>query len=124
DANYGVMEVPKKKLASATAIGADPDNVPYFPAGPRTDVKPLDITQHEGPSFAVDDHHLRWQKWDLRIGFTAREGLVLHRVSYGGRSIIHRASLSEMFVPYGDPGPMHYRKLVLDEGEYGIGLLT
>ena len=29
-----------------------------------------------------------------------------------------------MFVPYGDPGPMHYRKLVLDEGEYGIGLLT
>ena len=39
-------------------------------------------------------------------------------------SIIHRASLSEMFVPYGDPGPTHYRKLVLDEGEYGIGLLT
>ena len=29
-----------------------------------------------------------------------------------------------MFVPYGDPGPIHYRKLVLDEGEYGIGLLT
>ena len=29
-----------------------------------------------------------------------------------------------MFVPYGDPSPMHYRKLVLDEGEYGIGLLT
>ncbi len=29
-----------------------------------------------------------------------------------------------MFVPYGDPSPTQYRKLVLDEGEYGIGLLT
>ena len=29
-----------------------------------------------------------------------------------------------MFVPYADPSPTQYRKLVLDEGEYGIGLLT
>ena len=122
--DYGVTPVPKKKANYSTAKISDPENVPYFPGGPRTDVKPLDITQHEGPSFTVDGYHLTWQKWDLRIGFTAREGLVLHRIRYDGRSIIHRASLSEMFVPYGDPGPMHYRKLVLDEGEYGIGLLT
>ncbi len=122
--DYGVVPVPAKKANYSAARITDPDNVPSFPAGPRQDVKPLDITQHEGPSFTVDGHHLTWQKWDLRIGFTAREGLVLHRVAYAGRSIIHRASLSEMFVPYGDPGPMHYRKLVLDEGEYGIGLLT
>jgi primary-amine oxidase len=122
--DYGVIPVPKKKANYSTAKISDPENVPYFPDGPRTDVKPLDITQHDGPSFQVDGNHLTWQKWDLRIGFTAREGLVLHRIRYEGRSIIHRASLSEMFVPYGDPGPMHYRKLVLDEGEYGIGLLT
>src|SRR6202020_1682276 len=122
--DHGVRPLPPKKANYSAAKISDPENIPYFPAGPRTDVKPLDITQHEGPSFTVDGHHLRWQKWDLRIGFTAREGLVLHRVSYARRSIIHRASLSEMFVPYGDPGPMHYRKLVLDEGEYGIGLLT
>jgi len=122
--DYGVLPLPKKKANYSTAKITDPENIPYFPEGPRQDVKPLDITQHDGPSFQVDGHHLTWQKWDLRIGFTAREGLVLHRISYAGRSIIHRASLSEMFVPYGDPGPMHYRKLVLDEGEYGIGLLT
>jgi len=122
--DHGVRPLPPKKANYSVAKISDPENIPYFPGGPRTDVKPLDITQHEGPSFTVDGYHLRWQKWDLRIGFTAREGLVLHRVSYAGRSIIHRASLSEMFVPYGDPGPMHYRKLVLDEGEYGIGLLT
>jgi primary-amine oxidase len=122
--DYGVAPLPPKKANYSTAKISDPDNIPYFPGGPRTDVKPLDITQHDGPSFTVDDYHLTWQKWDVRIGFTAREGLVLHRIGYDGRSIIHRASLSEMFVPYGDPGPMHYRKLVLDEGEYGIGLLT
>jgi primary-amine oxidase len=122
--DHGVLPLPRKKANYSAAKIADPDNVPYFPDGPRTDVRPLDITQQEGPSFALDGHHLTWQKWDLRIGFTAREGLVLHRIGYDGRSIIHRASLSEMFVPYGDPGPMHYRKLVLDEGEYGIGLLT
>jgi primary-amine oxidase len=122
--DYGVVPLPKKKANYSTAKISDPENVPYFPEGPRQDVKPLDITQPDGPSFTVDGYHLRWQKWDLRIGFTAREGLVLHRIGYDGRSIIHRASLSEMFVPYGDPGPMHYRKLVLDEGEYGIGLLT
>jgi primary-amine oxidase len=122
--DYGVLPLPRKKGNYSTAKISDPENIPYFPDGPRTDVKPFDITQHEGPSFEVDGFHLKWQKWDLRIGFTAREGLVLHRVKYDDRSIIHRASLSEMFVPYGDPGPMHYRKLVLDEGEYGIGLLT
>jgi primary-amine oxidase len=122
--DYGVVPLPKKKANYSTTRITDPDNVPYFPEGPRQDVKPLDITQHDGPSFQLDGYHLAWQKWDLRIGFTAREGLVLHRIKYNNRSIIHRASLSEMFVPYGDPGPMHYRKLVLDEGEYGIGLLT
>jgi primary-amine oxidase len=122
--DHGVRPLPPKKANYSAAKITDPDNVPYFPDGPRADVKPLDIVQPEGPSFTVDGNHLTWQKWDLRIGFTAREGLVLHRISYAGRSIVHRASLSEMFVPYGDPGPMHYRKLVLDEGEYGIGLLT
>jgi primary-amine oxidase len=122
--DHGVQPVPTGKANYSAAKIADPANVPCFPDGPRTTVKPLDITQREGPSFTIDGYHLSWQKWDLRIGFTAREGLVLHRIKYDGRSVIHRASLSEMFVPYADPGKMHYRKLVLDEGEYGIGLLT
>jgi len=122
--DYGVVPLPQTPANYSAKAITDPANLPNFPEGPRQDVKPLDITQHDGPSFTVDGYHLRWQKWDLRIGFTVREGLVLHRISYDGRSVIHRASLSEMFVPYGDPAPTQYRKLVLDEGEYGIGLLT
>ena len=71
------------------------------------DLKPIVITQPEGPSFTVDGTLVRWQKWRFRVGFTPREGLVLHTVGWeeGGRvrPILYRASLSEMVVPYGDP---------------------
>ena len=94
----------------------------------RTDVKPLEIVQPEGPSFVVQGNEVRWQKWRLRIGFTGREGLVLHTVGYedGGRlrPILHRAALSEMVVPYGHPGGGHFRKNAFDVGEYGIGVLA
>jgi primary-amine oxidase len=91
----------------------------------RTDIKPLEITQPEGPSFEVNGNEVTWQKWNLIIGFNSREGLTLHNVSYndGGkkRSILYRASLSEMVVPYGDPGPTQNKKNAFDSGEYGMG---
>ena len=94
----------------------------------RQDLKPLEITQPEGPSFVVDGHSVSWQRWRLRVGFTPREGLVLHDIGYEDqgriRPILYRAALSDMVVPYGDPGTDHYRKNAFDAGEYGIGSLT
>jgi primary-amine oxidase len=94
----------------------------------RPDLKPLEIHQPEGPSFQVDGHEVRWQKWRFRVGFTPREGLVLHMVGYEDqgrvRPIIYRASVVDMMVPYGDPHPNHRRKNAFDVGEYGIGLLA
>lgn len=91
----------------------------------RTDIKPLEITQPDGPSFSVKGHEVSWQKWNFVIGFNAREGLTLHNLSYQDgdkrRSILYRASLSEMVVPYGDPGPTQNRKNAFDSGEYGMG---
>ncbi len=87
---------------------------------------PLHISQPRGPGFSIVGHQVRWQGWAFRIGFTAREGLVLHTVGYedGGRlrSILYRAAVSEMVVPYGSPGTTSYRKNAFDVGEYGIGL--
>lgn len=48
--------------------------------GERPDLKPLSISQPEGPSFKVDGTHVTWQKWNFRVGFNFREGLVLHNV--------------------------------------------
>lgn len=103
----------------------DPANVSHHPDAPRTTVRALEIAQPEGPSFTVDGWQVRWQGWELRVGFNAREGLVLHDVAYVDRGrrrpILHRASLSEMFVPYADPGVTHFRKQLFDQGESGIG---
>lgn len=90
----------------------------------RTDLKPLDIVQPEGPSFEIEGHEIRWQRWRFRISTNAREGLVLHTVSYDGRSILYRASISEMVVPYADPGPGWFWRSAFDAGEYGLGKLT
>ncbi|BBI32785.1 primary-amine oxidase [Cohnella abietis] len=94
----------------------------------RTGIKPIEITQPEGPSFTINGHEVEWQDWKLRIGFNAREGLTLHTVSYNDqgreRPILYRAALSEMVVPYGDPGPIQNRKNAFDSGEYGIGQLA
>ena len=98
------------------------DRVPH----PRTDIKPLAITQPDGPGFTVTGNVVRWQNWSAVVGFTAREGLALHHLRYHDagtdRSIIYRASLTEMVVPYGDPSPTQYRKNAFDVGEYGMGM--
>lgn len=52
----------------------------------RTDLKPLNIDQPEGPSFDISrvgetGHIIRWQKWEFRVGFNYREGMVLYDVS-------------------------------------------
>ncbi|KAJ8758980.1 hypothetical protein K2173_003218 [Erythroxylum novogranatense] len=92
----------------------------------RSDVKPLQIIQPEGPSFRVNGYFVQWQKWNFRIGFTPREGLVIYSVAYvdgsrGRRPVAHRLSFVEMVVPYGDPNEPHYWKNAFDAGEDGLG---
>jgi primary-amine oxidase len=94
----------------------------------RTDMQPLQIVQPQGPSFSVTDHVLKWQNWSVRLGFNGREGLTLHEISFADqgreRSIIHRASISEMVVPYGEPSPTHEWQNYFDAGEYQFGRLA
>ncbi len=115
--DYGVVPLPTEDANYSTET-----------AGARTDLKPIEIHQPDGPSFEVDGHDVRWQKWHFRVGFTPREGLVLHTVSYTDqgreRTILYRASLADMVVPYGDPRPAYFRRNAFDIGEYGIGMLA
>jgi primary-amine oxidase len=106
----------------------------------RTTLKPIQITQPEGPSFTLDGYALRWQDWSMRIGFDAREGLTLHQIALHDRNadhdhdheadhdhdgarerpVIYRASIPEMVVPYGDPR-FRYWQAYFDTGEYLVG---
>lgn len=40
---------------------------PEFTSPHRADLRPLRITQPDGPSFSLDGHRLRWQNWDLTL---------------------------------------------------------
>jgi primary-amine oxidase len=94
----------------------------------REPLKPLHITQPDGPSFTLDGNLLQWQNWSLRVGFNYREGMTLHAVSYRDgervRSVAHRLSFAEMVVPYRDPSADHYRRTAFDIGEWGLGFMT
>jgi primary-amine oxidase len=93
----------------------------------RTDLRPLDIVQPEGVSFTLESNHLTWQRWSMRVSMDPLEGLVLHTIGYDDgrvRPIMYRASICEMVVPYGDPGPLHGWKNAFDVGEWGLGRMA
>ncbi|OQV04226.1 Copper amine oxidase, enzyme domain-containing protein isoform 2 [Cladophialophora immunda] len=100
-----------------SSIEYHPDLVPEH----RTSTKPFHVLQPEGPSFTTEGNLVRWEKWHLRVGFNYREGLTLHDVRYDGHSLFYRLSLSEMFVPYGDPRMPYARKAAFDLGNDGAG---
>jgi primary-amine oxidase len=87
----------------------------------RDDITPLHITQPDGASFTLDGTELAWQKWRVRLSLHPIEGLVLHQLTYDGRSVMYRGAMAEMAVPYGDPQGHHYWRSVFDEGEVGMG---
>ena len=112
--------------------GPDPEvHGEYLPdllPGRLREVAPLQVSQPEGVGYTLDGNLLRWQNWELRIGFNHREGLILHQVGYtdGGRRrpVAHRLSFAEMVVPYRDASPDHYRRTAFDIGEWGLGFMT
>jgi primary-amine oxidase len=97
-------------------------------AGRREKPKPLIISQPGGVSYRLNGQEVRWQKWRFRFSMHPREGLVLHTISYEDgdsiRSVLYRAALSEMVVPYGDPSVDWRWRSAFDVGEYGVGRLA
>ena len=69
----------------------------------RQDLKPLQVIQPEGASFTLTPtgetgHTVEWQKWEFRVGYNSREGMVLYDVRYDSRPLFYRLSLSDMNV--------------------------
>jgi primary-amine oxidase len=115
-----VVELIDYALLPIPAEGGNYDD-PEFVGPQRTTLKPIEITQPEGPSFTVDGDAVSWEGWRFRVGFDAREGLVLHQISLQDRPVIYRASIAEMVVPYADPSPVRFWQNYFDAGEYKLG---
>ncbi|KUI59977.1 Copper amine oxidase 1 [Cytospora mali] len=101
------------------------------PNGLRTDLKPLQVVQPEGASFAVSSFSedglgkvIKWQKWEFKVGFNQREGMVLYDVHYDSRPLFYRLSLSDMAIPYADPRHPFHKKQAFDLGDVGAGVMA
>ena len=133
-----VVDLNSKKVLQIDGLEREPPTIPmkrveyhrdmisknsYLQTQWRSDtLKALNIVQPDGPSFRVSDNNLvEWQGWSFRVTFNYREGLVLQDVHFDNRSVMKRASLVEMSVPYADPNPPFQRKCALDVGDYGLG---
>jgi primary-amine oxidase len=95
----------------------------------RTDLKPLNVHQPEGASFKVSafseqGRTIEWQKWNFKVGFNFREGMVLYDVHYDGRPLFYRLSLSDMSIPYADPRHPFHKKAAFDLGDAGAGIMA
>ena len=122
---------PGRRRSSTSSTCPYPPSAGEWDAEPhaaptRTDLKPIEITQPEGPSFSVDGNQITWADWTFRFGFDVREGLMLHQLTSRSaeRPVIYRASIAEMVVPYGDPSPVRYWQNYFDQGEYLFGRYT
>lgn len=127
-ADVDVIERQVVRLIDTGAVPVPAECARYeaeFNGPARTDLRPLEITQPEGPSFELTGNVLTWQNWRFRIDFNGREGLVLHQISHRDgdrdRPVLHRASLGEMAVSYADPGADRNWVAFLDAGEYALG---
>jgi primary-amine oxidase len=94
----------------------------------RKPPKPLQQSQPQGCTFEIQGHEVSWQNWRFRFALHYREGLVLYTVGYEDRDklrpILYRGSLSELFVPYGDPSDGWSFRNVFDMGEVGLGWMA
>ncbi|KAL4939798.1 hypothetical protein BDV06DRAFT_230814 [Aspergillus oleicola] len=89
---------------------------------PPTTMKPYQVFKSEGASFTVKGYLFKWEKWRFLVGFNWHEEITLRDVSFDDRSVFYRLSLSEMFVPYGDPRNPIYCKGAFDLGNVGEGV--
>jgi primary-amine oxidase len=91
----------------------------------RAGFKPLVVQQPDGPSFTIEGSKVSWLGWEFRIGYSMREGPVLHRIAFAPsgtpRPLINRLSLDEIFVPYAHPDPLWFWRGAMDVGEYNVG---
>ncbi|MGB4779904.1 primary-amine oxidase [Microbacterium sp.] len=115
-----IVDTPGFDIPQTSGNFDDPD----VQGPPLEGLKPIVITQPEGSSFTVDEEHVTWGDWDLRIGFDTREGLILRQLKFKDRPVMYRGSISEMVVPYGDPQPNRFWQNYFDTGEYLFGRYT
>lgn len=104
--------------------GGGNDGVPPPPAG--RPLRPLVVSQPNGPSYSIRGSEILWDRWRIHFGVHPRRGVEIYDVAIvegkETRPVLYRAGLSELMTPYGDPQYVSW--FPRDEGDYGMSLYS
>ena len=130
---YAIIDLQKLEVVDIedgeiTPTPMTPGDYRLSQTGGQVKLKDLAIVQKDGASCTVEGWKVNWERWNFRVGWDQREGLVIHDVRFDDngteRRIGYRLSIAELVIPYGDPSQGTYRKNAFDTGEYGLGNYT
>ncbi|MFV2093689.1 MAG: tyramine oxidase, partial [Hyphomicrobiales bacterium] len=126
---FAVVDVEEKRVLDVVDLGVvalppqpDPARVP------RAALKPVQMTSSQGRNYKIKGAiQIEWDNWSFHMRMERRTGPVISLVRYNDRGkkrlIAYQMSLSEMFVPYMDPGADWSYRTFMDSGEFGAGFL-
>lgn len=126
---FAIVDVEEKQVLDVIDTGIIP--LPQQPEPRRADrsaLKPVQMTSAQGRNYTINGTlQIAWDKWSFHMRMERRVGPILSLVKYDDRGkqrlIAYQMSLSEMFVPYMDPGADWSYRTYLDTGEFGAGFL-
>jgi primary-amine oxidase len=130
DGLYILADLAGGKILQVFDHGSNPPargdiNFEEADATPRAGTTPLLVTQPLGPGYKIEKGEVIWQNWRFRFRLDPRVGPVINLVSFQDgdrlRSVLYEGSLSEMYVPYMDPGEWWNSRTFLDAGEFLLG---
>ena len=109
---------------SRTTFDHDPEAV-----GRTRDVpSPIYLQQPQGPGYSVEGHEVGWQNCRFHFRIDPQTGVVVSDVRYADgerlRPVLYQGGLTEIFVPYMDPGEDFYFINFLDMTEWSFGFAS
>ncbi len=122
-----VVDLSDKRVVEVLDVEADPPPIDTATTADAPGSRSASRGGNAGPqSYRIDGHAVSWGGWRFQFAMHPREGLVLYQVKFAPgdeqpRSILARASIAEMLVPYGDASPAWTFRQVFDVGEFGLG---
>ena len=126
---FAIVDVEEKRVLDVIdegAVALPPQPNPRRVA--RQALKPVQMTSAQGRNYRISGAlQVEWDNWSFHMRMERRVGPVISLVRYNDRGntrlIAYQMSLSEMFVPYMDPGADWSYRTYLDSGEFGAGFL-
>ena len=113
-----IFDATPNRVAGDTAQGPGPSE--------GRPLRPLVVSQPNGPSFSLRGSEILWDRWRIHFGVHPRRGVEIYDVAIVDgtqtRPVLYRAGLSELMTPYGDPDYVSWYPR--DAGDYGMSLYS